>query len=51
MYGLDFLPNWKNYLPCSLRKFRFAHLLRSKGDKTESLNMTFTCLATIMKTV
>jgi len=23
----------KNYLPYSLRKFRFAHLLRSQGDK------------------
>jgi hypothetical protein len=30
-YGQDFLPNWKNYLPYSLHKFCFAHLLHLKG--------------------
>ena len=29
----DFSTVWKNYLPYSLRKFCFAHLLRSQGDK------------------
>jgi hypothetical protein len=31
--GRDFSTVWKNYLPYSLRKFRFAHLLRSQGDE------------------
>jgi len=37
-YGRDFLPNWKNYLPYSLHKFRFTHLLRSQGDKISCSN-------------
>ncbi len=31
--GETFLLFEKNYLPYSLRKFRYAHLLRSQGDK------------------